>query len=1125
MLRDLLKPLASLTLTVILLALSMVLIYAGTLAQVDTSIHQVQKTYFHSVWTWLPMQDLIPRFNSAPRWIPGKIPFPGGYIIGGMLLLNLLAAHSLRFKFSWKDLLLIPQGVLIWICFNQFQYATTAARWYLFAGLATAFVVLFLVTLFLTHTKRAGVIVIHMGLILLLVGEGISSKMQRETRMEITEGSYANYSYNIQKAELAIVDSSDPKTNKHIVIAPDALKDNRTIEDPRLPFKIKVERYYTNSQLINATRFPNQPFISDSDGSTWTAQEIPNVSGVQGGRVDSPSAIVSISKGGQELGKYLLSTVLVKGHDVKVDGKSYEVSLRFERDYKPYTLHLKDFSFDRYTGTNVPKNYSSDVVLEDPTRQERRERRISMNNPLRYAGETFFQSSFDERTERTTVLQVVSNPGAPAPYIAILIAAVGLMIHFGINLTNFLAKRDLTGSQLALGLVVTMGLLILASSAFVTGGLIGLIVFAVGLGISIVVIMVVRSGVSRAPALEGAGVMSGGAPAGFPVKNPHPATPKKVMPVREEKYEMAPASRFFSAAFLVPALLLGLFLVYVLSHAMVRPISKEFNLDGFAALPLSYEGRVQPFDSLARNALKVMRGRESAVAVTKKGAETVETTIKPVQWLLDVFARPDVARTHRVFVIDHPDVKALLTLNERQKYFSVDDIVPHFQKFSEVHQPLFNDRRAGKKDFSPYQSALLELGDRLSLYTSLDEYSRLHVVPPKNPQADPKSDWVTLGEVAQHNQQTGTRSDEVAAAFVSAVQAYTAQNAGEFNKQIATYENLVEKKVPAQATKAKFESWFNRFDPFTLAIATYVAVFVFAAMSWLGFSKPLSRSALWLLCLALVLHTFGLAARIYISGRPPVTNLASSAIFIGWGVVVFALCLEFIFRNGVGSVLGAAAGLPTLMIAYRLSLDGDTMKVLQAVLDTNIWLATHVICISLGYSATFLAGLIGMAYIVLGVFTSQLTPDNRKTLGRMMYGITCFAILFSFVGTILGGIWADQSWGRFWGWDPKENGAVLIVLANAIFLHARWSGLVKERGMANLALFGNIVTAWSWFGTNMLGVGLHSYGFMSAALFGLIGFIFSQLFFMGISLIPQQNWRSFEDTPPTSPTPPQTVAV
>jgi hypothetical protein len=126
----------------------------------------------------------------------------------------------------------------------------------------------------------------------------------------------------------------------------------------------------------------------------------------------------------------------------------------------------------------------------------------------------------------------------------------------------------------------------------------------------------------------------------------------------------------------------------------------------------------------------------------------------------------------------------------------------------------------------------------------------------------------------------------------------------------------------------------------------------------------------------------------------------------------------------------------------------------------------------------------------------------------MIYGVICFAILFSFVGTILGGIWADQSWGRFWGWDPKENGAVLIVLWNALVLHARWAGLVRERGLAALAIGGNIVTSWSWFGTNMLGVGLHSYGFMDSALLWLLMFVGTQLALIVVANIPMEHWRS-----------------
>jgi ABC-type transport system involved in cytochrome c biogenesis permease subunit len=185
------------------------------------------------------------------------------------------------------------------------------------------------------------------------------------------------------------------------------------------------------------------------------------------------------------------------------------------------------------------------------------------------------------------------------------------------------------------------------------------------------------------------------------------------------------------------------------------------------------------------------------------------------------------------------------------------------------------------------------------------------------------------------------------------------------------------------------------------------------------------------------------------------------------------------------------------------------MEMMRAVLDTNFWLATHVVVVTLGYSATFVGGFLAAIYIVRGVLTRTLSETTAKALGRMVYGIVCFATLFSFVGTVLGGIWADQSWGRFWGWDPKENGALLIVLWNAIILHARWAGLIRDRGLMNMAIFGNIVTAFSWFGVNMLGVGLHSYGFMDAAFKWLMLFNASQVALILLGLLPLSLWKSF----------------
>jgi ABC-type transport system involved in cytochrome c biogenesis permease subunit len=323
----------------------------------------------------------------------------------------------------------------------------------------------------------------------------------------------------------------------------------------------------------------------------------------------------------------------------------------------------------------------------------------------------------------------------------------------------------------------------------------------------------------------------------------------------------------------------------------------------------------------------------------------------------------------------------------------------------------------------------------------------------------------------------------------------------------------------------KIEYWFNQAQPFLQAMVLYVFVLLVSLISWLKWPRTLGTTAIILLGFAFLLHTLGLLIRMYLQGRPPVTNLYSSALFVGWGSVLLCLFLERFYKNGIGSVCASTIGFVTLLIAHNLQLDGDSLEMLRAVLDTNVWLATHVVMVTLGYSSVGLAGFLGIIYILRGLLTTSFSETTAASLSRMMYGVICFATLFSFVGTILGGIWADQSWGRFWGWDPKENGALLIVLWNATILHARWGGLIRERGLAVMSVFGNIVVSLSWFGVNMLGVGLHSYGFMDQAFGTLMAFIASQLVVMGLGLIPQRYWRGIRARAANVPAKPANASV
>ncbi|PTX99520.1 cytochrome C biogenesis protein [Verrucomicrobia bacterium LW23] len=420
---------------------------------------------------------------------------------------------------------------------------------------------------------------------------------------------------------------------------------------------------------------------------------------------------------------------------------------------------------------------------------------------------------------------------------------------------------------------------------------------------------------------------------------------------------------------------------------------------------------------------------------------------------------------------------------------------------------------AAKKEGKPYDEAAFNaLMQFIARFDSMAQTSKLGIAWPVAEGATiPADHWRTIGTSLTEDTPLLSAIHPAAQGWADVLDAWKRQDSAAFNAGVATLSATVEKKFPDVMAKARWEQRFNQLAPFYLCMILYTAAFLLAAFSWLGWSEPLRRSAVWLLGITFAVHTLGLVARMYLQGRPPVTNLYSSAIFIGWFTIIIGLFIEMTSRDGIGAAASAMIGFFTLSVAHFLSLDGDTMIMLQAVLDTNFWLATHVVTVTIGYSATFLAGLLAVFYIIRGVFTRTLNEPARKRMAGMIYGTICFATLFSFVGTVLGGIWADQSWGRFWGWDPKENGALMIVLWNAMILHARWGGMVRERGLAVLAVGGNIITAFSWFGTNMLGIGLHSYGFMDSALFWLLAFDASQLAIMFIGLFPFEAWRSYED--------------
>jgi ABC-type transport system involved in cytochrome c biogenesis permease subunit len=609
----------------------------------------------------------------------------------------------------------------------------------------------------------------------------------------------------------------------------------------------------------------------------------------------------------------------------------------------------------------------------------------------------------------------------------------------------------------------------------------------------------------------------------------------------------------------VPLLVLLLGALYLGSTLLPPRESSAFDLAGFGRLPILANGRLKPLDTVARNSLLLFQGRQTVV--TPAGVK-----VSPTEWLLDVYFHSDAADRYRTFEVVHPDLLALLDLKaedgdgkKRFSYLEISKKIPELERQARLAGPIesavrtpfqksvmqlygalvqyqrlkhtlappttedflaellrfqkliptgvaaVRAKQAGQPHDEATAKAMIELGQR---YLFMSETTNFLAIPP-TPEVAEDTAWQTTGQSLLSAFQRGSVDSSVLA-YAGLGYAWRQRQPEQFNKLVELYHAQIAKRFAAQLTKSDTEARFNAAAPFYSSMSLYVGALLIAIFSWLKWPEILGRSSFYLILLAWLATTAGIATRMWIEGRPPVTNLYSSALFVGWGSVGLCLILEAIFKNAIGSVAAGLTGFATLLIAHHLSLSGDTLEMMRAVLDSNFWLATHVVIVTIGYSATFLAGFLAIIYILRGGFTRSLDKASAEALVRMVYGIICFGTLFSFVGTVLGGIWADQSWGRFWGWDPKENGALIIVLWNALILHARWGGLIKARGLMALAVFGNVVTSWSWFGTNMLGVGLHSYGFTDSAFMALTMFVASQLALIALAVRPLTKWRSFQ---------------
>lgn len=371
--------LTSIRLTVVCLALAMILVFIGTLAQVDKGIFIVQKEFFQSL---IVISDLRV-FNYR---IP--IVFPGGYLIGLVLLLNLVASFIKQFSLQ---------------------------------------------------AKRIGLMLTHVGLLVLLIGQLFIDQFHTESNMRLIEGQSLNYSESYNRCELAFIKTSDPQFDTVVAIPESHLYKGNIIRNPHMPFQVKIHEYHPNSRLENLPQ--GSANAASTLGAGRSIRVLPMPLETKTDTRNAPSAIIEIIGDNVPAGTWLASFFLDQPQVFTVGNERWTFVLRPERYYKPYYITLIDFTHEKYPGTDIPKNFSSRVKITNPQSGEEREVLIYMNNPLRYGGETYYQGSFDPNDDRVSILQVVRNPAWTTPYIACVLVGVGMVIHFVTNLGVFVSEQ------------------------------------------------------------------------------------------------------------------------------------------------------------------------------------------------------------------------------------------------------------------------------------------------------------------------------------------------------------------------------------------------------------------------------------------------------------------------------------------------------------------------------------------------------------------------------------------------------------------------------------------------------------------------------------------------------------
>ncbi len=526
-------------------------------------------------------------------------------------------------------------------------------------------------------------------------------------------------------------------------------------------------------------------------------------------------------------------------------------------------------------------------------------------------------------------------------------------------------------------------------------------------------------------------------------------------------------------------------------------------------MPVQDGGRIKPYDTFARESLHLIYGKQ-----TYEGREALEIV---TTWLL----APQIWENKKIVQIQHSGLKESLRLPKTEKYFSTVELFAS-DRIGLVFQEL-SAKRETKVKLDPYYQAVQRLESQLGLMHMIRNGQTPRLVPPKTTGGETGDSWRAIRELDGPIKE---RFEAVAKAFISALPqpkegqgsppdpATSGAAAAELlAKEVDAFIQAARAENPAAYGDPKpidVEVHFNNLHPFFWTWILYLIAALMLAVAWHLRSKDAgsgggSAGALFyklgwsVMAGAFLFHSYGFGLRMYLTGRPPVSNMYESVVWVSWGAVMFSMVFESMNRRAYILLAGASVGVLCLITANLAPAVLDSsLQPLEPVLRSTLWLTIHVLTITISYSAFFLAwalSMIGLSFVLKG---EAVSSERVRGIAQSVYRAVQIGVVLIAAGTILGGVWADYSWGRFWGWDPKETWALIALLGYLALLHGRLTGWVQNFGLMAGSVIAFSLVIMAWYGVNfVLGAGLHSYGFGAGGVEYVAGFVLLNIIYVG----------------------------